>query len=60
MHLTLERLEAPRSVETWQNQGEVTSSWRWGRRNVMRTCRRQTNQEGDNDYTVKKKKIKII
>jgi hypothetical protein len=45
-----------RSVVVW---GGVTSSWRQGRRNGMRNCRR-VDWDGNSDWTVKKLIIIII
>jgi hypothetical protein len=39
--------------------GLGTSSWRQGRRDVMRNCRK-AEWDGDNNWIVKKKRVKII
>jgi hypothetical protein len=61
MHLTLERLESPGNGEAWKDMGVCgavgTSYWRWGRKNGPRNCW-TAEQDGDNDWTVKKIKDK--
>ena len=55
MHLTLERLEVPRSAEAWPGggrSGDILSET-GGRRNGMGNCGRG-DPDGGNDWTVNK------